>query len=196
MPADLAVRRGRTTPGIWHQGLLVDVAGQPLDWLGEGTTVRLWHPLGSYPAVVLRWRLWLEEHKVAQPFKQAHREVYLLTDAELRTETYSNRFAAHLLRQDTFYALCQERGWRYRAQGGFDSGDAGVARRALPGGGMHAEFLVAAEGGPDEPLGGAGLYLTIPTDQVRFVDPDGAPRPLSDISTIVFSETMREIDLF
>ena len=34
---------------------------------------------------VLAWREWLERHEVRQPFKQAHREVYLLTDAERRT---------------------------------------------------------------------------------------------------------------
>ena len=34
--------------------------------------------------------------RVTQPFKQAHREVYLLTAAEEHTGVYSNRFAAHI----------------------------------------------------------------------------------------------------
>jgi hypothetical protein len=57
----------------------------------------LWHPIGFEPETVLRWRLWLEGHGVTQPFKQAYREVYLLTDEELATHTYSNRLAAHIL---------------------------------------------------------------------------------------------------
>ena len=59
------------------------------------------------------WRHWLEGHAVTQPFKQAHREVYLLTDAERQTHTYSNRFAAHILHQHQLAALCRARGWRY-----------------------------------------------------------------------------------
>ena len=61
---------------------------------------------------VLAWRSCLERHEVRQPFKQAHREVYLLTDAERNTRTYSNRFAAHVLRQHQFNALAAARGWR------------------------------------------------------------------------------------
>jgi hypothetical protein len=59
---------------------------------------------------VLAWRSCLERHAVRQPFKQAHREVYVLTDAERATRTYSNRFAAHVLRQHQFNALCGARG--------------------------------------------------------------------------------------
>ena len=40
-----------------------------------------------------------------------------------RPSTYSNRFAAHVLRQHQIAALAATRGWRYRLQGGFDSGD-------------------------------------------------------------------------
>ena len=84
-------------------------------------TVRLWHAIGSPAEAVLGWRRRLDEHQITQPFKQAHREVYVLTDAELQTHTYSNRFAAHVLRQHQFAALCQSRGWRYRLMGAFDS---------------------------------------------------------------------------
>ena len=45
---------------------------------------------------------------MTQPIKQAHREIYLLTDAERQTQSYSNRFAAHILRQHQFTALCQQ----------------------------------------------------------------------------------------
>ena len=69
------------------------------------------------------WRRFLEEREITQPFKQAHREVYLLTAAEERTATYSNRFAAHILRQHQMAALARGRGWRYALQGAWDSGD-------------------------------------------------------------------------
>src|SRR5262249_27923338 len=99
--------------GLWHDGHFVDCRGNRLPDARAETIVRFWHPIGCDPAIVLAWRVWLEERGVVQPFKQAHREVYILTDAELGTATCSNRFAAHILRQHIFNALCRERGWRY-----------------------------------------------------------------------------------
>ncbi len=58
---------------------------------------------------------------MVQPFKQAHREIYILTDAECQTGTYTNRFAAHILRQHQFAAIAQVCGWQYHLMGAFDS---------------------------------------------------------------------------
>jgi hypothetical protein len=150
----------RTALAAWHDGRLVDLTDHPLDWLSDETVVRLWHPIGFEPETVLSWRLWLEEHGVTQPFKQAHREVYILTDAELATRTYSNRFAGHILRQHQLYALCQQSGWRYRIQGPFDSGGELGASRVLSRWGPRAEYWIDAAGGrPHNPLsvkGGKG----------------------------------------
>src|SRR5262249_46965382 len=90
---------GERTLGAWCDGRLVDVADRPLDLSADATVVRLWHPIMSTADEVLAWRLWLERHTVTQPFKQAHREIYVLTDAERATDTYSERFAQHVLRQ-------------------------------------------------------------------------------------------------
>jgi len=68
----------RTALGAWLDGKLVDVHGEPLDWLAPETRVRLWHPIGFPVETVSAWRRWLEEHGFSQPFKQAHREVHLL----------------------------------------------------------------------------------------------------------------------
>ena len=73
---------GRTGLGIWRDGRLVDQTDGELGWVDAETRVRLWHPLGFPPQTVLAWRRRLEEGGIVQPFKQAHREVYLLTDAE------------------------------------------------------------------------------------------------------------------
>jgi hypothetical protein len=122
----------RTALGIWYDGQIVDEADRPVDWLIDQTRVRLWHPIGFAPETVLQWRTWLEEHEVTQPFKQAHREVYILTDAELNTRTYSNRFAAHILKQHQLNALCQQKGWKYHLQGAWDNLYDSVATLALP----------------------------------------------------------------
>jgi hypothetical protein len=151
----------------------------------ENTAVSLWHPLRSAADDVLAWRDWLERHEVTQPFKQAHREIYVLTEAERQTDTYSNRFAAHILRQHQLAALCQSRGWDYHLQGQFDSHN--VPTLALPFQNLSAEFWVDAAQGEATP---AGIFLYAASDQVRF------GRPLSEVPPLVFSEVMRDVDLF
>ena len=181
--------------GIWHDGHMVGEDGRPLVGLGDRTRVQLWHPAGFDAAVVLRWRLLLEAHQVSQPFKQAHREVYLLTDAELATGTYSNRFAGHILRQHQFQALCRQRGWAYDYLGTWDGGN-GKASLLLPGRDLRAEFWVDA-GGDEEAAAGSGVMLHVATDQVRFCRPDDdTPLPLADVPHLVFSEVLRDVDLF
>ncbi len=179
----------RTALGAWCDGQLTDINGKPLDWLAPETRVRLWHPIGFPVETVAAWREWLQAHEVCQPFKQAHREVYLLTDAELATATYSNRFAAHFLGQHQFAALCGQRGWKYSFMGGFDAH--ATPTLELPQWDMAAEFWVEPAG--ELAASGVAVYLT--TDQVRFVRA-GEPLPLAEVPVNVFTEVMRDVDLF
>ena len=175
-------------------GNIVGQDDRPLDWLHAETQVRLWHPLASPANEVFAWREWLERHEITQPFKQAHREIYILTDAERETATYSNRFAAHILRQHQFSALCQQRGWTYRLQGAWDGFN--VPSLELPAAGLRAEYWIEGIEHGDE-LSHAGIYLYAATDQVRFVDSvSGESVRLDDIPRRVFSEVMRDVDLF
>lgn len=184
----------------WHDGKLVDRTGQVLEAMGDETRVALWHPIAAEPVEVKAWRDWLEAHQVCQPFKQAHREVYILTDAERQTAVYSNRFAAHVLKQHQFAALCQQRGWTYRLQGEWDS--ANTPTLVLPAWGLRAEFWVEqirAEGPLMErgDLSHLGVSLYLTTDQVRFYRGAVAePLPLAEVPPLVFSEVMRDLDLF
>ncbi|HTR40685.1 MAG TPA: DUF4132 domain-containing protein [Pseudomonadales bacterium] len=182
----------RTALGTWLDGKLVDIHDRPLDWLASETRVRLWHPIGFPVETVAAWREWLIKHEITQPFKQAHREVYIITDAELQTATYSNRFAAHIVRQHQFAALAKDRGWTYLLQGNFDSHNVPTLR--LPQWGLAVEFWVNYPGG-NETTSQSGIFLYVATDQVRFVR-DTEAAPLADIPAAVFSEVMRDVDLF
>ena len=104
-------------PVFWHEGQFVGANDQIFESPEDQVTVTIWHPMQSAAEDVLQWRRWLEKHQISQPFKQAHREIYLLTDAERETAVYSNRFAAHIVRQHQLAALCQQRGWRYSFAG-------------------------------------------------------------------------------
>ncbi len=212
-------RGDQAASGIWWEGELVGRDGAPLAWLDEQTQVELWHPIQAHTQVVLDWRQWLNAHEVAQPFKQAHREIYVLTDAEQQTRVYSNRFAAHILRQHQFNALCAARGWRNQLRLMVDD-TYPPATRPLPAWSLRAEYWVEGVGdryGRD--TNPTGTYLFVSTDQVRFYRQDApensahaggggyhtglrgdqervSPLAVADVPPLVFSEVMRDVDLF
>lgn len=168
---------------------LVDQQGASVAMPAEAT-VSLWHPLQGAVAEVLAWRHLVLERGLVQPLKQAHREVYVLTDAERETRLYSNRFAAHILRQHVFAKLCRQRGWDYHASG-VGWGDQSGASRRLPGRNLTITFDVKPiDSGPHNTV--AAPFVT--TDGVDFYR--GEPVPLTQIEPLLFSELMRDIDLF
>jgi hypothetical protein len=174
----------------WH-----DAHGQPQPAPTAETTLQLWHPVLAPPAEVLAWRAVLEAAQLRQPLKQAFREVYLLTPPEERTRTYSNRMAAHILKQHQFSSLAKLRGWKYRLLGAYDKGyDSETATLALPLHGLQAEFWVS-EVNADGAWNDTGIYNYVSTDQVRFTRGTEAV-PLPEIPPLVFSEVMRDVDLF
>ncbi|OPC77039.1 hypothetical protein B4N89_41425 [Embleya scabrispora] len=177
--------------------------------------VGLWHPIDSPAEEVVAARDWLERHLVTQPFRQAHREIYPITVAEETTGTYSNRYAGHVLHQHRFHALAAVRGWSDTLRLSVDA-DFPPTTRPLPEWGLRAEFWVAGHG---DDTTGSGSYLHLATDQVRFYPIDAPvnrahadsggyeqnrglgtgevpPLPLTDIPPVVFSEVMRDADLF
>ncbi|MGQ4375949.1 DUF4132 domain-containing protein [Streptomyces sp. SAS_267] len=188
------------------------------DPVTSGREVTLWHPVGRETAEVVAWRDWLERHEITQPFKQAHREIYLLTDAERATGTYSNRFAAHVVRQHQFNSLAAVRGWRNKLRLCVDD-EAPPATRELPRWGLRAEYWSTGDGEYGTDTTESGTYLRLRTDQVRFYPLDAPensahcwggeyrmrprdgedpvePLPLTAIPPLVLSEVLRDVDLF
>ncbi|HSK73965.1 MAG TPA: DUF4132 domain-containing protein, partial [Pyrinomonadaceae bacterium] len=210
-------RFDEATTAIWLDGKLVDREENELT-LFEDAQVELWHPIHSATHEVLEWREFLEKHEIRQPFKQAHREIYVLTDAERNTEIYSNRFAAHIIKQHQFNALCGQRNWKNQLRIMADA-DFHAPMRNIPKHNLRAEFWVEAIGeeyGVDS--NETGTYYYLATDQVRFYPSEAPlhyghgygggfyegwnetrriePIPLAGIPPLVFSEVMRDVDMF
>ncbi|WP_207494835.1 DUF4132 domain-containing protein [Aridibaculum aurantiacum] len=164
---------------------------------GEDTLVRLWHPVASSVQEISDWRNFLVEREIVQPLKQAFREVYLLTDAEITTRTYSNRMAAHILKQHQFNSLAKTRGWKYSLLGSYDDGrDNEIACIELPDYGLTAEFWIN-EVNAEDAYNDTGIWLYVATDQVRFVRTGTRTViELLDVPALAFSEVMRDVDLF
>jgi Domain of unknown function (DUF4132) len=206
------------TMAIWVDGKLSDNRGNEMTFFDD-SRVEVWHPLHSTTPEVLEWRDFLEKNEIKQPFKQAHREIYLLTDAERNTRVYSNRFAAHIIKQHQFNALAAIRGWKSHLRLMVDDSYSAPARY-LQKYNLRAEFWVEGIGedyGTDTTESGTYLYLA--TDQVRFYEMNAPqlyahaggggysggwynrgdtdePLPLETIPPLVLSEILRDVDLF
>lgn len=189
---------------MYRNDVLEDVNGNEITGVTAETIVSLWHPITSSVEVVRAWRRQLEKLQSTQPFKQAHREIYILTEAEKETNTYSNRFASHIIKQHQFNALAMTRGWKYKLQGAWDCDE--IALIMLEKYNLVAEFWVNGVG---EDTSNAGILMYLSTDQVRFheIKPDietiteenvTAQRlvPLENIDPLVLSEIFRDVDLY
>ncbi|MEL7312395.1 MAG: DUF4132 domain-containing protein [Pseudomonadota bacterium] len=206
------------TSGLWFDGRVIGPDGSELSDASASSAVSLWHPVGEDVDTVVAWRSWIEANEITQPFKQAHREIYLLTEAEENTGVYSNRYASHIVKQHQFNALCAARGWRHSLRLMVDD-TYEPPTKALPQLGLRVEFWVEGIGDnyeTDATESGSFLYLA--TDQVRFYREEAAPNsahaagggysmyaaenetntpiPLRDVDPLALSEVLRDVDLF
>ncbi|WP_433365170.1 DUF4132 domain-containing protein [Streptosporangium sp. CA-115845] len=200
-PAGLPVR----TDSGWE---LTDPRGRRVQ-PDPDTPIQLWHPIREAAEEVRAWRDHLLEHGVRQPYKQAFREVYLLTPAEERTRVHSNRFAGHTLRYGQAKALLNQRGWSGLSIGHWDyecGGDQGEAIKALSG--WRARWGMYVAGDPEADEWGTASFCA--TEQITFyrdgqeelsghdwagnrVALDGVP--LTEVPPLVLSEVFRDADL-
>jgi hypothetical protein len=192
--------------GWEHSGFYCDnqvcgPRGEVID-LAQATKVRMWHPLSSEESELRAWRDRIFSLSVRQPFRQAFREFYEVTEDDRQTKMYSNRFAGILMRQHQFSSLCRAKGWNYRLMGsGFDGFN--VPTKLLAPWNMHAEFYVdlptdrkpsLADSALNE-QSHAGINLFLGSDQVRFYR-DRREISVEAVPAIVYSEIMRDVDLF
>ncbi|MCB0734612.1 MAG: DUF4132 domain-containing protein [Flavobacteriales bacterium] len=194
---------------IWnvtHSGVTKSVLFQDDEWktlsnevvsFDNADSISLWHPIQATVADIRQWRERIQALQMVQPLKQAFREVYILTDAEIKTKTYSNRMAAHILKQHQFNSLAKIRGWSYSLLGAYDHGmDKVYAELELPEYGLRAEYWIN-ELYSDQDMNDTGIWNYIATDQVRFVKLENNDvMDLVDVPEIVLSEVLRDVDLF
>ena len=173
---------------IFDQGKFVDTEGQPNKEILEECQVSLWHPIGHESEYILKWRDYILKQQIFQPFKQAFREIYIITEAELNTETYSNRFASHILNKDHVSALCKVRGWSPSGISNY-----GKATYKIPESDFKVEYWVnEIDLGEDSKMYGSAH---ISTDQLRFYKKKGQMK-LAEVPEVLFSEVMRDVDMF
>lgn len=183
---------------LWLDGTWVDETGVQTD-VSDCLQISLWHPALATQQSIAQWRQLLLDKEIRQPLKQAYREIYLLTEAEINTKTYSNRFAAHILKQHQYMTLAKGRGWRGSLAGAWDGGDDATVSLELPEYNLLAQFWANAVDS-EEAWTESYIWQYVSTDQVRFhrLDDDyhATALDLIDIPPRVFSEVLRDVDLF
>ncbi|GAT68944.1 HEAT repeat-containing protein [Planomonospora sphaerica] len=195
-PAGIPVRTGDG----WE---LTDPQGRRIQPYPD-TPVLLWHPIRESAGDVRAWRDHLLEHGIRQPYKQAFREVYLLTPAEERTGTFSNRFAGHTLRYGQTKALLNQRGWTDLSIGHWDyelGGDQGEAVKELSGWQARWGMHVVGDGEAD----GWGTASFCASERIAFHRAGNALGrydyghregvSLTEVPPLVLSEVLRDADL-
>ncbi len=166
-----------------HDGAVGGSAGKRAR-RGRSESLRIAHP--SDLLADSNWIAWQEQlfddHQ-RQPFKQAFRELYVLTEAEMSDSPRSRRWTGHQLQSRQAHGLFTARGWLS------DWETAEVAKVY-----HHADLVARVEfvdgwGTPAE--------VELPTiDSLYFTARNsGEMVPLSSIPPVVFSETMRDLDL-
>ncbi|MEL7121473.1 MAG: DUF4132 domain-containing protein [Bacteroidota bacterium] len=164
---------------IYQEGELVRPNGERISILEE-CTVSLWHPSNSTVEEVRAWRNFILDKEIKQPFKQAYREIYLVTDAEINTSTYSNRFLNHIVRHHKFAALAKQRTWVY----------ANVFAQ-------HNPYIEYADYKIKATFDLENSYDLATTGRVHFRDlKKNEAIQMEEVPTMIFSETMRDVDLF
>ncbi|MFC4122563.1 DUF4132 domain-containing protein [Nonomuraea zeae] len=164
---------------------------------GPKSPIRLWHPIREPVEDVRAWRDHLLELGVRQPYKQAFREIYLLTPAEEETRTLSNRFAGHVLRYGQAKALLNQRGWRDLSIGHWDyecGGNEGEAVKELSG--WRVRWGMHVTGDPEADGWGSASFCE--TEALRFQRAGSlslGDAPLAEVPPLVLSEVLRDADL-
>ena len=183
--------------------ILVDVDGvigrpMPEEWLLEtlagdlaqlGAPVRVLHPLALRQAGTLeRWDAWYGRRWFRQPFRQIRRELYRPNADDLTTVTYSGRFAGEVVRWDQSRTLLESRGWVRVTK---MSAERTFRRAKLR---AHLEFRTPESRGfskYDVML--HRIYFLPPGEQSPSRANPGLP--VREVDPLVFSETLRDVDL-
>ena len=176
--------------------LFVDSDGHIARWRGDrwadaddrdvatGGAVRLAHPVDLLVSGEwIRWQERLFVDATRQPFKQAFRELYLPTDGERAGGPGSRRYEGHQIQPRQATALFGARGWTVDRE-------AGDVWRVF-----HQHGVTAGVDFLDGFMTAAEVELPSITQVVFSRRSDATVLPLESVPPVVFSETMRDLDL-
>jgi hypothetical protein len=151
------------------------------------TQVQVVHPLELIKAKLLdEVQSYIIQKGIKQPFKQAFREIYEPTESERKTGDHSDRFTGLSLSSYKLFPLFRSHHWKTVANR--------IVRSARPDGWSVYFFWYNR----DDLAKDADPYEFKISDKVYFKHEKHktANAPLEEVPPMIFSEAMRDIDLF
>lgn len=136
--------------------------------------IRLWHPAEACAAIRTAWQHHIATAEVIQPFAQAFREIYQVSDADAATRS-TDLLAGYRVAQIPLFGLARRTGWRGAG------GDGLILQFA----GRTFDFSAGVRTWPG--AGGEGT-----TGAFRVVGPDTC---LKEVPERILSEALRMADL-
>lgn len=165
--------------GYLKDGMLIDLDGRETKLKPSGKLF-IAHPVHLYESG--RWAEFQKnifEREIVQPFKQVFRELYMPNKDELSSKTSSMRYAGHQLQPGKLSALMKTKGWIAGGEKIYYKRDIVATLYGIPDyfspGDVEAPTLHSLE------FSSRKNYKTL---------------EFTDIPKIIFSETMRDVDLF
>lgn len=168
--------------GFYQSGSLIDAAGKQTK-LTAKDGIRIAHSADLHQAGVWSdYQRYCFEKSVQQSFKQIFRELYVPLEDELKEVSVSRRYAGHQVQPTQTAALLKTRGWKVDYEEGLQKV-------------FHKEGFVAKIYAMADWFSPAEVES--PTlETVKFHDlKTYTPVAFKDISPLIFSEVMRDLDL-
>ena len=131
------------------------------------------------------WSDWMHvfyERKLVQPFRQVFREYYPLTEDERSERTLSRRYAGHQVQPARTVALLRSRGWTVDYEEGLQKV-------------FYKEDLIVRMFAAADWFSPADIEAPTLETVEFFRRKDGTNVPLEEAPPVLFSETMRDLDL-
>lgn len=177
--------------GLSLNGEVIDAGGKKLDFNGEATKVKLWHPAVASAEEILAWKKLLDDKKLVQPFKQVYRETYRISDISTEEDNLNERFCGHILNKDKLAAIGKGRGWFVNDLSN-GSGEYVITAK-FPNVGINASLALEEVDLNERSKIYGSLHAV--TQNIAFslaAEEINAHR----IDPVIYSETLRDIDLF
>ncbi len=168
--------------GYLKDGTLCDANGKVFNTVSEDKYI-IAHPVHLYESG--EWAAFqrdIYDRKIVQPFKQVFRELYKPNSDELESATMSRRYAGYQIQPNKAAALLKGRGWTASYEEGLQKV-------------YYKENIIAQIYAMADWFSPADVEA--PTiEGLQFFDrKTGKPVLFADVSKLIFSEIMRDIDL-
>ncbi|USR79751.1 DUF4132 domain-containing protein [Arcanobacterium pinnipediorum] len=150
--------------------------------LAEDAQLRIAHPVDLLKHDWVAWQNLLLEREIIQPFKQVFRELYTMTAEERKQDGYTQRFAGYQVAVNQTLGLLNSRGWMLNGEEGFEKVH------------HHSDLRIELYSYADWYT--AGDVEAPSFEKVVFLDnKTGKTYNMAELDPIIFSETMRDLDL-